>query len=163
MRLVEPFEFVGPDGRRWPVPPGTIVDGASIPQFLWSLIGAPFEGLYRDASVLHDHYCETRTRAASDVHQMFKDAMITSGVGTSRAWLMYKAVDKFGPRWEAPNLPAECEIITEDYDFFACAQNSARPKSTMPEPSPTEIVRFLDQIQSEANAQDVKLLKQSIK
>src|SRR5690242_3570669 len=54
MRLIEPFEYIGPDGRRWPVPAGTVVDGASIPQAFWSIIGGPFEGAYRPASVIHD-------------------------------------------------------------------------------------------------------------
>lgn len=54
MRLEEPFEYVGPDRRRWPVPKGTIVDGASIPRPLWSVIGGPFEAKYRNASVVHD-------------------------------------------------------------------------------------------------------------
>src|SRR4051812_36581695 len=47
MRLLEPFEYVEPSGRRWPVPSGVVVDGASIPQVFWSVIGGPFEGLYR--------------------------------------------------------------------------------------------------------------------
>ena len=62
MRLTEPFEYVGPDGRKWPVPTGTVVDGASIPQSFWSVIGGPFEGMYRKPSVVHDYYCGARTR-----------------------------------------------------------------------------------------------------
>jgi hypothetical protein len=71
MRLVEPFKYMASNGRRWPVPSGVVVDGASIPQMLWSLIGGPFEGLYRAASVVHDRFCDTRTRKYPDVHQMF--------------------------------------------------------------------------------------------
>jgi hypothetical protein len=43
MRLEEPFEYVDAGGRRWPVPKGISVDGASIPQVFWSIIGGPFE------------------------------------------------------------------------------------------------------------------------
>ena len=33
MRLVETFEYIDPDKIRWPVPAGTVVNGASIPRF----------------------------------------------------------------------------------------------------------------------------------
>src|SRR5262245_41210351 len=51
MTLLEPFQFVDPRGRRWSVPRGITVDGASIPPILWSIIGGPFEGKYRVASI----------------------------------------------------------------------------------------------------------------
>src|SRR5262245_55475397 len=104
MRLQEPFEYIDPNNRRWPVPAGITVDGASIPQVFWSLIGGPFEGLYRSASVIHDYYCVRRTRAFLQVHRVFYDGMLTSGVDGSRAWLMYQAVANFGPRWPAPKI-----------------------------------------------------------
>ena len=37
MQLIGSFEYIGPDGRRWPGPAGTVIDGASIPQFFWSI------------------------------------------------------------------------------------------------------------------------------
>ena len=51
MKLTAPFAYIDPEGERWEAPAGSIVDGASIPQFAWSLIGGPFEGKYRKASV----------------------------------------------------------------------------------------------------------------
>src|SRR5688572_6845158 len=60
MRLLEALTYTGADGVTWPVPAGIEVDGASIPRPLWSLIGGPFEGPYRDASIVHDHYCVVR-------------------------------------------------------------------------------------------------------
>jgi len=99
MELLEEFGSVDPAGLDWPVPARTQVDGASIPQPLWSLIGSPFTGLYRDASVVHDYYCDVRVRAWRAMHRVFYDAMITSGVSTARAKLMYAAVYYGGPRW----------------------------------------------------------------
>src|SRR4051812_13535146 len=50
VELIERYEYVDSNGRSWPVPAGTVVDGASIPQPFWSIIGGPFEGLYRGPS-----------------------------------------------------------------------------------------------------------------
>src|SRR4051812_20668644 len=41
-------------GVVWTAPAGSVIDGASIPRALWSFMGGPFEGKYRNASVLHD-------------------------------------------------------------------------------------------------------------
>jgi uncharacterized protein DUF1353 len=110
MRLVEPFGFLDAREKRWPVPVGAKVDGASIPQALWSLVGGPFEGKYRDASVIHDYYCDIRSEPWRAVHQVFYEAMRVSGVAERRAKLMYAAVYFAGPRWsetavENANLP----------------------------------------------------------
>ena len=99
MRVIEPFGFLDPEQKRWPVPVGTKVDGASIPQPLWSLIGGPFEGKYRDASVVHDYYCDVRTVPWKAVHRVFYLGMRASGLSDQRAKLMYTAVYFAGPRW----------------------------------------------------------------
>jgi hypothetical protein len=99
MRVLEDFGFLDSDRLHWAVPPGTTVDGASIPQPLWSLIGGPFEGKYRDASVVHDYYCSVRSADWKSVHRVFYRAMLVSGVSVRRAKLMYAAVYFAGPRW----------------------------------------------------------------
>lgn len=104
LRLLEPFEYVDPNGHSWEVPAGTEVDGASIPSPFWSFVGGPFSGKYRSASVIHDHYCaEEDLRKVyrwESVHKVFLDAMLTSGVDAAKANVMYAAVYQFGPRWE---------------------------------------------------------------
>lgn len=100
MKLLEPIAFKGPDCKVWPVPKGALVDGASIPQLFWSVFGGPFEGRYRDASVIHDYYCKIRTEPWERVHKMFYYAMLANGVDSSKAAMMYYAVNWFGPRWE---------------------------------------------------------------
>ena len=50
-RLENDFRFQDPNGLLWLAPAGIEVDGASIPQFLWSVIGGPFEGPYISAQL----------------------------------------------------------------------------------------------------------------
>jgi hypothetical protein len=99
MTLVEPFAYVDPRAERWDAPAGAVVNGASIPRAFWSLIGGPFEGKFRDASVVHDVACEERGRAWHDVHRMFYEACRCGGVAAATAKTMYYAVHHFGPRW----------------------------------------------------------------
>lgn len=115
MRLLEDFAFKGPDCRLWPVPKGAILDGASIPRIFWSVIGGPFDGRYRDGSVVHDYYCKVRTVPSDDVHEMFYHALLANGVDSATAGLMYYAVSWFGPRWQILKRVAS----NEDYGTYA--------------------------------------------
>ncbi len=99
MTLVEPFAYVDPRDARWEAPAGAVVNGASIPQAFWSLIGGPFEGQFRNASVVHDVACEARDREWRQVHRMFYEACRCGGVAVAKAKAMYYAVWHFGPRW----------------------------------------------------------------
>lgn len=99
MTLVEPFAYVDPTGTRWDAPSGASVDGASIPQFAWSIIGGPFEGKYRNSSVIHDVACVEKRRPWEAVHHAFYTGMLASGVSSVKAKVMYAAVYHFGPRW----------------------------------------------------------------
>lgn len=99
MELVEPFVYVDAAGKRWTAPRGSIINGASIPSMFWSVIGGPFEGRFRKASVLHDAACDEKTESWQDVHRMFYDACRCSRVGVGKAQTMYWAVYHFGPRW----------------------------------------------------------------
>jgi hypothetical protein len=111
-RLIAPLSYIAEDGLGWPVPDGTIVDGASIPRLFWSLIGGPFEGQYRNASIVHDRYCDTKERPWRDVHRMFYAAMRCSGVSLAKAKIMFYAVYRFGPRWPTPGA-AGLEAMTQ--------------------------------------------------
>ena len=102
MRLLEDFVYVDAAGVEWRAPAGSLIDGASIPRVLWSAVGSPFTGEYRQASVVHDVACASRSRPWEDVHRMFYNACRAGGVGEQKAKIMYAAVHRFGPRW-APN------------------------------------------------------------
>lgn len=97
--LLAPISYTHQSGAEWPVPAGVKLDGASIPRPFWSVIGGPFEGKYRNASIVHDHYCVVKMRDWQATHRMFHDAMRCSGVGRTKAKIMFYAVYRFGPRW----------------------------------------------------------------
>ncbi|UTW03919.1 DUF1353 domain-containing protein [Amphritea atlantica] len=99
MRLLVDYVYTDAYSKAWLAPEGSVVDGASIPQVLWSFIGSPFVGLYRKASVTHDVECENETQEWRAVHKMFYAAMRCSGVSVPRAKIMYAAVYQCGPRW----------------------------------------------------------------
>jgi hypothetical protein len=99
MKLTERFSYEDPSGAVWDAPAGSIIDGASIPRLAWSVIGGPFEGMYRDASVIHDVACQQRTRPWRYVHLAFYYAMLASGVDPTKADIMYMSVYTFGPKW----------------------------------------------------------------
>jgi hypothetical protein len=97
--LLEPFAYVDAAGVAWAVKAGAHLDGASIPRAFWSVVGGPFEGRYRKASVVHDWYCDVRERPWQRVHRMFYAAMLDSGVDELQAKMLFLAVWAGGPRW----------------------------------------------------------------
>lgn len=99
MRLLKDFSYTDPGGTDWPAPEGSEIDGASIPRLAWTVIGSPFVGAYRSASVIHDVACKEKTRPWEAVHVAFYNAMRAEGVGTIKAKIMFAAVYHFGPRW----------------------------------------------------------------
>ncbi len=99
VETVTPFAFEDSKGKLWTVPSGVRVDGASIPQAFWSVIGGPFTGKYREASVVHDYYCDTKTETWQDTHMAFYEGMRANGVDAVTANTMYAAVYWGGPRW----------------------------------------------------------------
>ena len=101
MRILREFSFVDSAGYRWTARPGEVVDGASIPEVLWSkVVGTPFIGDYRRASVVHDVACNRHEKTSREVHRMFYEAMLEDGTSKERALLFYTAVRLFGPQWD---------------------------------------------------------------
>lgn len=98
LKLVQSFSYIDPTGERWDVPAGMETDGASVPAAFW-VAYPPFTGKYRQAAVVHDHYCQTRARGWRATHKVFYDAMRTAGVDEVTAKLLYGAVYYMGPRW----------------------------------------------------------------
>jgi hypothetical protein len=133
-KLLKNFTYIDYHNIRWTAPVGEEVDGASIPQVFWSIIGGPFEGKYRYASVVHDRYCHHHGgKRWQDVHRMFYEACLAGGTDEVLAKTMYAAVYHFGPRWSdqergveelAPLIPPERKRLADALDR---AQRSARP------------------------------------
>ena len=116
MTLLQDFSYTDPKGvvwvapeavggrndPRWVAPAGSVVDGASIPRSLWTFMGGPFEGRYRNASVLHDVAYTMQNRPPQDCDRMFYNAMRCSGVSAVEAKTMYYALLRFGWHWKFP-------------------------------------------------------------
>lgn len=162
MRLIEPFEYIAADGTPWPVPAGTIVDGASIPKVFWSVIGGPFEGLYREPSVVHDYYCTIQSRHFEEVHRVFFEAMLASGVSESRAWLMYKAVTNFGPSWATMRSLRPCDPSGDPSNSNPCPPPATRSASPAPRARKADLNKFADDIQGQVDPADLDLLRDAI-
>ncbi len=100
MVLLSELRYTDPYGSVWIAPAGSRVNGASIPRAFWSVIGGPFEGKYRNASVLHDVAYTDQTRPWEDADRMFYNAMRCSGVGVVKAKTMYYALRRHGRHWK---------------------------------------------------------------
>jgi hypothetical protein len=102
MILVTELRYTDPKGEVWVAPAGSVTDGASIPRYLWSVMGGPFEGQYRNAAVLHDVAYGEHNRPWQDCDRMFYYAMRCSGVNAVEAKTMFYALFKFGHHWKFP-------------------------------------------------------------
>lgn len=99
MKILQDFSFIDSNSVAWVCKAGSIVDGASIPRLFWKIIGPPLVGSYRRASVIHDVYCKSKARKASETHKVFYEMMLADGVPVNKAKLMYLAVKLAGPKW----------------------------------------------------------------
>src|SRR5437763_14319747 len=53
MTLLTDLRYTDPKGNVWVAPIGSIVDGASIPRYLWSFMGGPLARRHTNAYVPH--------------------------------------------------------------------------------------------------------------
>ena len=107
MSLMADFSYIEPTRPPtvWPAAKGRCIDGASIPEFLWSLVGSPFTGNYRRASVVHDIACQDKPLTSDRAHYMFYLAMRCDRTPDRLAKIMYLAVRTFGPQWGVGRSP----------------------------------------------------------
>lgn len=100
MELTEDFVFVDSSGVRYECKKGDIIDGSSIPWYLWSVTAmSPFVGKHRKGAVTHDIECKLKRKPYKQVHSMYYKAIRLAGVGKIRAKLMYKGIKIGGPKW----------------------------------------------------------------
>jgi hypothetical protein len=102
MRLVEPFEFHQSKGKVWKVPVGHIVKGRGMPPLFRDLIGQPFNGGFRKASIVYDHATQAMKEPWDEAQRMFLEASLAEGVTQSEAKAMYMLLRAQGSRWEVP-------------------------------------------------------------
>jgi hypothetical protein len=149
MTLLRELRYTDPQGVVWIAPAGSEVDGASIPRSLWSIMGGPFEGKYRNASVLHDVAYDQHARPWQECDRMFYNAMRCSGVGPVEAKTMYYSLYKFGRHWKAPRAePVKVggELVARATPVNPDQVDEARDWIKSSDPS-------LEQIEERANAE----------
>jgi uncharacterized protein DUF1353 len=157
MTLLTELRYTDPQGEVWDAPAGSVVDGASIPRYLWSVMGGPFEGKYRNASVLHDVAYERHNRPWQDCDRMFYNAMRCSGVNAPEAKTMYYALYKFGHHWKFPIKRAR----PVKYEGALVARGEEIPRAVPVNPAQINEARdwirdtdpSLEQIEQRANAE----------
>ena len=99
MVLDSTFSFIDSKGLMWTAYKNDVVNGANIPDTLKIIIGGAYQQPYLAAAVIHDVYCNNKTRSWTSTARMFYEAMITNGVNFFKARIMYTAVWTFGPHW----------------------------------------------------------------
>jgi hypothetical protein len=95
MQVLKDFWFRDPAGKTWTTPANWEIDGASIPQALWTLVGSPYTGDYRRASIVHDKARDdagSDTDSRLDADRMFYHACRTGGCPIFDAILLYIGV-----------------------------------------------------------------------
>jgi hypothetical protein len=95
--MAAPLIFVDRDGVVHVIRTGFVSDGASIPRWLWSLVGGPLSGRYRRAALLHDwlyHLIREGIISMSwwTADRLFEDAMRADGVPAAKAFAFRHAV-----------------------------------------------------------------------
>lgn len=95
MEMLADFTYVDWAGKPWKTPIKHQIDGASIPRALWTLVGSPYEGMYRRASIVHDKACEDAVgdgAARKRADRMFYQACRTGGCSKWQAAILYVGV-----------------------------------------------------------------------
>ena len=98
MKLLEDFSYIDPNNKEWKVPQGSFLNGATIPRSLWTLIGSPYVGKYRRASVIHDYFVgegynpEVSNRNRKMADKMFYRACKHDGCSNREASILYIGV-----------------------------------------------------------------------
>ena len=110
MALLEDFSYTDPDGRVWLAPQTSVVNGASIPPTLWGMVGSPYTGDYRRASIVHDVACGDPAVSRKDADVMFYYACLCGGCSWLHASMLYAGV-RIGA-WAAAALPLSSPVRT---------------------------------------------------
>jgi len=115
MKILHDFSFTDPRSRVWEAPAGSVVDGASIPRALWTVVGSPYTGDYRRASIVHDVACDeaggnTKKRRAAD--RMFFHGCRAGGCSIWQSTVLYLGVRVGASASEVPAWHAAASIET---------------------------------------------------
>lgn len=99
MRLsVELFDLTNNKNYEFIIRKNYCWDGATIPRFLWRLIGAKTDPSFLIPSLVHDVLCENKQYVNYDRNFsscVFKALLLSAGVSKIKAQIMYIAVDNY--------------------------------------------------------------------
>ena len=119
-RLVADYLIQLPFSGKWLlIKAGFIFDGASIPRWLWSIVGEPFDPNWLAAALCHDalYAAELLDRHACD-KELFHIMCETSQQGADSARKFFIAVDLFGGRvWRAHTEKSILDSRTECFIY----------------------------------------------
>ena len=73
------------------IPMSYVTDGASIPQWCWSIVGTPYSPRFITAAIVHDYMCDNNW-SVDLMSEIFKQLLRLSNVSNFKSDLMYKAV-----------------------------------------------------------------------
>lgn len=84
------YNFTIPKGFRW--------DGATIPSWIWCIVGSKTNPKFKNPSLIHDYMCNNKyivnyNRNFSS--KIFRGMLLKAGVNKIKANIMYKAVDLY--------------------------------------------------------------------
>jgi len=71
-------------------------NGASVPAFLWPIIGSPFDPRFMAPSLVHDNTYETGEITRKEADMLFRKLLIHNCVPKDLAETMYRGVRYFG-------------------------------------------------------------------
>ena len=100
LRLEEDFAFIDGDGRRWVAKKGLETAGERLPRVFRRVFGAPLDGRYRRAALVHEAYSQYRRTPWPETHRMLYAALLASGADEIEAKQRYLAVFAEAERWE---------------------------------------------------------------
>jgi hypothetical protein len=97
----------------------------------------PWTGNYREAAVVHDHYCTTKSRTWQETHNVLYEATLTEGMSQTLAKVLLAAVYNFGPSWGPgvkkrglpPTLEEQKQFMS-DLQAWVDAANPSREEIT---------------------------------
>ncbi|MBB3697092.1 DUF1353 domain-containing protein [Flammeovirga yaeyamensis] len=127
MVLLDDLSFTDHDQKVWNVPLGAEINGASIPSSLWNIVGSPFVGKYRRASVVHDYFAgeghnpNVSYQERREADKMFYEACRTDGCSWKCAALLYLGVS-IGSWWSRKGISTTHE--TECFSSFQTDQDA---------------------------------------
>ena len=95
-KLFNEFQYISPKYGNVIVPIGFVTDGASVPDFLYSIMGSPWQGGWEMPAVIHDYnyFLQSFSRNACD--EMFLEGMKICKVPFWKRQLAFAGVRLFG-------------------------------------------------------------------